>query len=446
MTQPAFATNKLPFDWQREVKIITRAYQDIKSENRFEQEQTFEGRFILENKITFPDQNILINLDLQTRYDAFLGDHSEKDVATTLRDAFVELTAGDHVFSAGKETITWGKLDDDSILDIINPEDYKILFLIDKQERKIPELMFRYDYNFNSSQIEAIVMPVFQASKFRFFGNDWALFDHLIEVTQDSSAPPLAKTFVNAIRVEDNDQLSDNSFENVQFGLRFRSRVQDIDYDVYYMNIYNRLPTLREKTPTGNIVKQFLYDPTANNLENLVAAAPSAEDLTLVSEHPRIHTIGFDMETIVGQCGVRGEAAIFLDKPYLRRDFSYVTKDTFSFGFAVDHMTANNLYLKVGGREDVIFSYEDLFAQERYTHTIISRISKEFSRGKLIFSVDGAYNFSLGDSMVNPKITYKFNNGLDISVGTFVMEGDPATTYGRYADKDLVYLEAIFKF
>jgi len=446
LSRPVSATNRPFVDWQPQIKVVTRFYQDIEDDHRYEQEQEFEGRFIFENKISFPGQNILVNLDMQTRYNAFLGEDSDRDVDVTLEDVFIEFTAGNHVFSAGQETITWGKLDDDSLIDIINPQDYKLLFLLDKQERKLPAVMFRYDYNFDSSQIEALVMPVFESSKFRFFGNDWALFGHLKALTATSSASAAAKAVVQAVRVEDNDQLYDKSFKNMQFGLRFRSRMRDIDYDFYYMNIYHRLPTLREKTPAGNILKHFLYEPTTNNLANLLAAAPSNQDLTLVREHPRIHVMGLAMETVLGQCGIRAEAAVFLDKPYLRRDFSYLTKDSLSFGFALDHTTADNLYVKLGFREDIVFSYEDLFAQELYTHSITSRISKEFLRGKLVCSIDSSYNISRNDCLVNPKLTYKFNNGIDVSVGAFVMEGDSTTTYGRYSDKDLLYFEAIFRF
>ena len=441
-----FPINKLNINWEHQVKIITRAYQDIGQDNAYEAEQAYEGRIVFENKFNFPDHNISITVDLETRYNAFLADKTDKDVDTQLKDAFLQYTKGRHVISLGRQTVTWGKRDDDSIFDIINPQDYKLLFLLEKQERKLPAFMLRYDYNFDLSQIEVIFMPVFRASDYRYFGSDWALFGQLKKLTNNSTASAGAKSLVSSIRVEDNDQLYDESFKNAQMGLRFRSRVKDIDYDIYYMNLYSSLPTLEEKTANGNIVKQFLYDPTPNNLENLVASGAAGQDLILVRQHSRIHVIGFDLETIVAEYGVRAEVGFFLDKPYLRRDYSYVTKDTFSFGLTVDHTTENNFYMSLGIQEDVIFSYEDLYFNEHYTHTLSMRLTKDFLRGKLLCSFNAAYNLSRGDAVFNPKVTYKFNNGIDLSVGAFVMEGDTSTTYGRYSDKDLVYFEAIFRF
>jgi Protein of unknown function (DUF1302) len=442
----SFSMSKPNIDWEHQVKIITRAYQDIEQDNAYESEQALEGRLIFENKFIFPDNHISITVDLETRYNAFLAEKTDQDVDTELKDAFIEYTKDRHVLSVGRQTVTWGKRDDDSIFDIINPQDYKLLFLLSKQERKLPAFMFRYDYNLDESQIEAIFMPVFRASNYRYFGSDWALFGQMKKIINDQPISAAAKSLISGIRVEDNDQLYDESFENAQMGLRFRSRIREIDYDIYYMNIYSSLPTLQEKTANGNIVKQFLYEPTNNNLGNLLSSGASGQDLILIRQHSRVHAIGFDLETIVAECGIRAEAGIFLDKPYLRRNYSYVTKDTFSAGLTVDHTTENNFYMSLGIQEDVILSYEDLYFNEHYTHTLTMRLSKDFFRGKLLCSFNASYNASRGDRMFNPKITYKFNNGIDVSIGAFVLEGDTSTTYGRYSDKDLVYLEAVFRF
>jgi len=207
------------------------------------------------------------------------------------------------------------------------------------------------------------------------------------------------------------------------------------------MYIRSRIPVLRERTAKGNIIKKFLYLPGPDTLTEVSSTSFSNNDLILEREHPRVHIVGGDFETVVGNYGVRGEGGFFSGLPYLRSDFSYVRKDTVILGVGVDHTTSFNLYWNVQFIETYILNYEPLFSQEEYSHAVTANLKREFMDGRWEFSFDLAYNISYGDRMFSPSLTYKFPNGLNATLSAFVFQGNLTTLFGRYAKDDVVCLE-----
>lgn len=433
-------------DYTFKGEVQTSVYMDSKQDDEFENKSAVDARIRLENTFQLKDINASIRFDLEGRAEYLQRDKSESEQDLTLGQAYLKLHPGNSDITIGKQVLTWGKLDDVVILDTINPQDYKQFVLNDKQDRKIPVFMFDYQYNADTFRIEGVYIPSFKPSYVRFFGSDWAVFGHLKQGVEEGGSAALAKSVVRKIRTERKEDTEDAEFKNGEAGLRFSSRYADIDYSLYYMNIFDRVAVLREKDAVGNTLKRFLYLPGDDTLASLVGSDPSAEELVLEEEYQRTHVIGKDFETVVGNFGVRGEAALFVDVPYLRDDFSYTRKKTFIVGIGIDHTTADNLYYNFQIIETLILNYAPLFAQERSSCLFTSNLSKEFLRGRFIVNLDSSFSPSYYDWMLNPELAYKFNNGMRLSVGGFIFEGSPTTVFGRFSAKDLVYLRMKYSF
>jgi hypothetical protein len=279
-----------------------------------------------------------------------------------------------------------------------------------------------------------------------FFGLDWAVFDHLNEAIDEGNYSAATKNIIRRISIQEQEKFTHQTIDNSEFGLKVKSRLDDIDYSLYYMYIHNRIPVLGELTANGNTLKRFLYVPSQSNLDTLVALGPSDIDLTLERQHPRVHIVGGDFETVVGDFGLRGEGGLFLDMPYLKSDFSYVRKDTLLAGIGLDHTTANNFYYNIQLIESLILDYEELFGQEESTHQLTLNLKKDFLRGNLILEFDCSYNLSLGDRMFNPEVRYKLADGLEAAFGGFIFEGKTNTLFGRYDTNDVIYVEMSYLF
>jgi len=422
-------------------EFLTREIFDLFDDTRYEDRFQNDSRLKIDNKIKFKDFPATAVLNVEARFEYFKEETSRKDLDILLREAYIEVKKEKYSVSLGRQIVTWGKLDDVTLVDKMNPQDYKWLVLFEKQERKDPVFMCKLNWYADNYELEAVFIPFFELSDRQFFGSDWSVFDHIID-----GVPAAAKSTMNLINIHPNDSLEEDTISNSQFGLRFRSNIDEVDYDLYYMYLHHDLVALRERNSNGAALKQFLYQPTSANLNNLLSLSPSQNDLTLDREHPRVHIIGGDFETVKGAYGIRGEYAFTFNEPYIRRDFSYLKKDSFSLGLGVDHTNSNNWYYNIQFIQKYIFNYEHLFVTEEFSHQVTATLRKDFLRGNLLFDFDCAYNISYGDRIFNPELTYKFNNGVEMSLGVFVFEGGISTLFGAYNNKDLVYLETVYKF
>lgn len=432
--------------WVRKGEVLIRAYQNVKEDTADEANQTFYGRVRVDNEIELVKWNMFLNVNAEGRFKSLVNGNTDNEGDLLIKDAYLDVRRPLYSLRIGRQTVTWGKLDDIAILDKITPQDYEWFVLFDKQDRKDPAFMVKFDLVLDESQLETVFIPFLKPSDVKYFGSDWSVFGHTKKVIAEGAYSQTSKDNIFLVNVRDRDEVTDRTFENGQAAMRFRSKINEIDYALYYMFIYDNIPTLRENSAKGNTLKRFLYIPTLANLNALNSQNPNFLDLTLEKEYARMHVVGLDFETVLGAYGVRGELGFFTDRAYLRTDFSYVEKDTLSLGIGIDHTTEQDYYFNLQFIEDVIFSYEDLFAQEEFTHQIAFSLSKNFLRGNLICDFDSNYNFSRGDWMLNPKVGYKFINGVETYLGAFVFGGDMTTLFGRYKDNDLVYLETIWHF
>ena len=435
-------------EWNFNGKLQAVTYHDAVDNTDYEDTLITDARFNLDNDIFIKSIDTFIKIGVEWQYEIFNGANHQSNSDVFLKEVYAELRKDKYTFGFGRQIVTWGKLDDYVILDRINPQDFRHFILYDKQERKDPALMLqcRYFKN-NDTSLEMVYMPFFEPSRVKIFGSDWALFGHLLEAVNHGTYTSSQKNAVNNIAINDDDSVTDKSLKNGQFGLRLRGKIQDADYALYYMNIYNSIPSLRESTPNGTIVKKFLYSPTSDNLSLLTSSGLSSNDYRIEKVHPRINIIGADYETVLGEYGLRGEIALFLGLPFMRDDFSYVEKDMLSFGIGIDHTTSGNVYFDIQFVQDYIFNYGSLFAQEESPCSLTGTLSKEFLRGKLELGMDWAFNISYSDWMINPQVSYELTSGVNLSVGGFVFQdGDSTTMFGKFNENDILYFKIDFSF
>lgn len=439
--------NATALTWERKGEVFTRTYQEASDDNAYEDAQAYDTRLRLENTIEFSEQRAALTVNGELRYEAFAGDEVDDDVDVLLREAFLEVRRENYSVRLGRQTVTWGTLDNVVVLDQVSPQSYRWFVLDDKEKRKEPHFLLQCSYFTDTVQLEGIYLPFFKPSDVSYFGPGWSVFGRLQKAVADGTAYTASqKAAVSGIKIDDTDTLSGHRFEDGEVGLRVKSKTAQIDFGVYYFYFHNRVPVLQENTAVGNTVKTFLFVPTDANLDALVALNPTSADLTLFKKYERLHMAGFDFETVVREFGVRGEVGLFFDLPYLRGDLSYTRKNTAIAGIGIDHTTENNLYINLQFIETAIMDYSPLFVQEEYTHQITAELTKDFLRGHVLCSFDSAFNISNSDWMINPEVRYKFDNGFEIAAGEFWFNGALTTLFGRYAERDVIYLEGKLSF
>lgn len=438
-------------DWEPELRWSSLIYNDAIQNNDGEDEVVSDHRIEWKNGFSLEKYRVDGTVDLEWRYETFHGLENESRADVRVREAYAHWSRDHDRITAGQKIVTWGKLDDLVILDRINPQDFTHFVLYDKQERKDPVLMLEHEwFSDQGFQIETIVLPGFEPSDVDFFASNWAVFGHLKEMVAGSSDYTASqKTSVGGITIQDGDHVNAYSLQNSQVALRLRGHRDDFDYGIYYLNLYHSLPVLRETTPLGNTVKQFLYDPTAAHLNALVSSGASGNDLLLTQSHPRIHAVGADWETVWGHYGLRGEMALFWGMPYLAQDFAYTEKNLLSVGIGIDRTTDSQWYMDLQYLQDYVLNYGGgLYGMDEAPAQVAGTVSKEFFRGIVRFDLDGAWNLSYGDWMLNPELTYRWErSGVSVSAGAFIFQdGPPWSLFGRYDNGDVIYVKFFGKF
>lgn len=438
---PAVPPRESQIEWKKKVEVSSKGGLDAEKNNDVEARRSLDSRARIENTLQFKTTDTSVILNGEARYE--LSDMEKSgDPDFLLREAFVEFRKKVFNVRLGRQIVTWGKLDDIVVLDCLSPQDYRWFAFYDKQERKNPVLMLKCDYYGDEYHLEGVFLPLFEPSEIDFFGTDWAMFDHLKEAVEENEYPAELKQLVQQIDIEDNE-----SSNHVEGGARLRGAVNDVDYALYYMTFYNRLPAIGEHTSKGLLTKRFLFEPTQDHLSALAAANPIIEDLMLGATYDRVHAVGIDFETVMGAYGVRGECGYFSELPYVREsDFSSVLKKSVSAGIGIDHMMDNNLYWNLQWVGDLVLDYEDLFGVDDFSQQLALNLSKDFLLGDLLLDVTSAYRLTYGDWMIRPQVTYKVGHGVELTCGGFVLEGDSTSLFGRYDDNDLIYAEVKYQY
>lgn len=438
-------------DWEIGGSFSTYGYMEASETNDAEDHVLSDTRVLFANDISWQEKNIFVTADVEWRYETFYGGlEDESQSGIRFRDFYGEIRRDSYNLAIGQKRVTWGKLDDLVVIDRVVPQDFSHFVLYDKEERKNPVLMLQHQWFLDDDfQAETVFMPFFEPSELDFFGTNWAVFGHLKQVVAESASYTNAqKASVAGIAIQEDEEVTARSLKNSQVAFRVRGRKEEIDYSVYYMNLYHSIPVLKETTSLGNTAKRFLYEPTSANLDALAASGASGSDLLLTETYPRINTIGVDWETVVGEFGVRGEVALFFGMPFLAQDFAYTEREQASFGFGIDHTTDSQWYIDVQYLQDYIFHYSGLYGVDEAPSQFAGTISKELMRGKVSTDLDWVWNVSYGDWMLNPEITYSWEDvGLTASLGGFIFQdGQSSSLFGRYDKNDVIYIKINGKF
>jgi hypothetical protein len=94
----------------------------------------------------------------RVRVDRYLSPSTEYDF--DLREAWLTCRAGDWLFSAGRQTVAWGKADGFPVLDAVQPLDYREFFLDEHQSARRPLAMIRAEKQIDGHDfLQAIYIP-----------------------------------------------------------------------------------------------------------------------------------------------------------------------------------------------------------------------------------------------------------------------------------------------
>ncbi len=387
-------------------------------------ERELSSAYVLETRVQLEGDRLY--------YDA---GEADEDTEVDLYEASLALSAPTWDLSVGKQRIRWGKSDQLSPLDSLNPEDLRQFMTLDLEERKEPSWLARVRKFGESFTLEAIISPWFEESELDYFDSDWALYRNLRQtILAHPDIPPSLKSYASALRVH--ERKPSNSLENMSGSVRLLWQTNQADFALSYRYGWETLPTIIS-FPVKNI--DYNGDPETDPTALLTTAVLTDE--AVEARYKRQKIVGLEWETVIDLIGFRGEVA-YIDKiAFLSSDLTSKRRDVGHLVTGIDYTSETEWYFNLQGSWLRIFNYDrDLLYFEQDNVALLGEIRKPVWRGNLEFAI--RYNYTLTDnsSYLQPSVVLKYFPNTTCEIGANFFSGQGETLFGSYDQADQVYV------
>ncbi len=345
-----------------------------------------------------------------------------------------------YAFSIGKQIIRWGKADQFSPVDSLNPEDMREFIVPDYEERKLPIWMADLRIFLGNLTVEGVFIPFFESNRMDDFSTDWAIFGHLKKQANRSSLPVALQQYINGLYLA--DDAPDNETE---LALRLSSTFAGVDFAASYHYANEDIPfissfPLNDIILTGGIGSQQI--PRNQYLHSII----NSGDNKIVAAYKRSNIIGMEFETTVGDVGLRGEA-VWQDKAsFLTPRYISIRKPLFSTILGMDYTSPADSYINIQLVYTHVSDYlPDILFFERDMVSIIGELHTTFGDW-LETGISFSQNLTNDDGYYKPYLKYSGITNVEVRCGVIFFIGDNEGWLGRFDDNDLVFLELRYLF
>jgi len=298
---------------------------------------------------------------------------------------------------------TWGKLDQISPLDILNPIEVSSAFLdCEKEQAKIPIPMSVFSVYFSDTlTFKLSLIPFFEKS----------VYDDL----EEDSSPYNVVEFPLPLE----EQVPEKAIGNVEFGTGVFLTLRETDCALYYFRGFQDFPAYR--------------------IENILPPTK------IFAQYPLIHMLGLDFETVVDRWGIRGECSLLFGEGYQRTsEINYIEANALTSGIGLDTSYADN-YFNASVLYRTIFVTESI-EEEKNEISITANFEKRIAYDTVEVDFLGMYNVFSGSIYGKATLSVSPIDNFWISSAISVFEGESGDYLGRFRDKDAYYLELVYNF
>ena len=416
---------------------------DTARENRYEHTRAFRNRLRLEGKFPLSESFSAAHLLVSGESDLlwFGPDMDATDDRLNLYEGYLHWARGPLELRLGKQIVRWGKTDQLSPLDNLNPQDLRQFIIPTLEERKIPNWMGRLRLFHDPFSLEAVAIPFFEPAEVDFFGTDWALYRHTREVLAHAPLPPSLHEAFSQVGVHRDDP--PRTLGNTQWGLRTAATVSGWDLAASWLYAWNPMPFI-ERFPVIGIDSDGSFKPS-EILAGVTQGTFIAGDVAVSAR--RSHILGVEWETVLGSLGFRGETALATDTVLLTSALTSVTSPSLFTVIGWDRTWDSDFYANVQIGHQVLFDHDaDILYFRRHNVSVNGEVRKGFLRGDWEARLRALVMLTDGGSFWNPSLTYLGFRPLSLTFGFNLFAGPADTFLGTYGDNDQTYVTVKYDF
>jgi hypothetical protein len=326
-----------------------------------------------------------------------------------IREAYVDLGAGDWEFRLGRQHIVWGEMVGLFFADVVSAKDLRQLVLPDFDMIRIPQWAARAEYFSGDFHAEAVWIPYMSYDDIGKPGAEFYPFN-----------PPAVPGLQTVIAKEDKP----TGLDDAAYGLRL-SWIKG-----------------------GWDVAGFYY--TANDLSAAFSRETSATTVIYRPIHERIHQLGATLGKDLGPMVLKAEAIYTWDK-------QFSTLDPFDADGLVSQDFLDYIVgLKWSFPQETRFNLQ--FFQRWFTDHDAGIVPDETESGvSLLLSTQALHprlepelflirSLDRADWLAQFKLTWKLGGHWRLAAGVDVFDGPAEGLFGAYDDRDRVYTEVRYSF
>jgi hypothetical protein len=421
-------------------KLAVKYSRDLRRDDDFENLNDLRVLFEGSLKYSFTPQNF-IKAGIRYRYirewEGTGFDYSKVFPG----EIYLNLAGGDGYLGIGTQIVRWGRTDEISPIDVINPEDLTELFINRRAERKLAVPMVRLGLLHGPGSLEFIYLPVFRESEIIYFESDWAVFPH-VRGRLASVSPPPVQGYISNLQLEENKPSS--RFENGEWGARLAGSLPNLDVGLSYFYGWEDTPLPAARTERGESIRQIIFHPErAAGVFSSLPSPVTGDDLTFDMEFHRFHLFGLDAATTWRDIGFRAEAAYFKDRHFITStDGTLVREDNIHLVFGADYTLSDNVYLNALYSFDKVLDSGRFELRPRTQQDIVGNITWDIREEVLTLSMFAFYSLSDGSLYFNPLLLWDALDNFTLETGFNLIWADEGDILSPYRDNDTVYVSA----
>jgi hypothetical protein len=344
--------------------------------------------------------------------EVYLHHFPGKVIEMGMRQAWIDILAGDLFLRIGKQQIVWGKADGVFITDVISPKDLREFLLQDFEEIRMGITALRARYSLGTSFFELVFVPGFVPTQTPESDSHWyPKTTSSIPLSLDTSSKDLPLNLANS-----------------EAFIRFGMNASGIDFELMagYMH---------DDDPARHISIQS--DPITH----------AVTGMTISPQHHPLGIAGGSVSIPLGAIVFKSDIAAYFGKYFSANPFfsdGLVMRDYLHAMLGMD-LTLEGWTFGLQGIVKFIPDHSETMEAVRYEKTITFRAVRTWLRETLRLELFTYIGLEEPDALIRAKLAWDMVDGLRLSLGVNIFAGT-AGNFGQYGANDMLYSEVRFSY
>jgi len=331
------------------------------------------------------------------------------------RENYIDFSAGDWDFRIGAQQIVWGEVVGLFFADVVSAKDEREFLLPGFDIIRIPQAAARAEYTAGDSHLELVWIPI-------------PVFDKIGKPGADFYPAPLPSPTPSQVAALFQDPVKPGrQLSNSNYGLRANTLAAGWDLAAFYYRSFSAAPTFYRLT-SGSVDQPFTFQPRSDRIWQAgTTLSKDFSDFVLRGEAVYTHGLGYSVSDPDVSQGV-------------------VTRATLDYILSAEFALPGDTRLNVQVFQRIFFggSVADFVVKnEGFGASIfVSTKLSSMLEPQLLW----IQSFKDAGGLIRPRLNWSVAKNTTVGFGTDIFTGPSSGFFGRFNNRDRVYVEVRYAF